>query len=422
MSSEIRLPQLGESIHEGTIGRWLKQPGDRIERFEPLVEIITDKVNVEMPSPLSGVLVAVLVPEGETRPVGTPIALVETAATDAATTDAATTEAVIAQAAVAPPPGLPRAPGPPQAPGSPGAPGPPQGPGGVRLSPLVRRLADEHRIPPAVLESLPGTGAGGRVTKDDLLRYVAAREAGAAGLAPAPPGPAAAPEEPDEVIRPSPIRRSTAERMARSAREIPHAYGSVEADMAAVVAWREAHKEAWAREGTPLTHTAFFVRAAAEALRAVPMVNAAWSEEGIVLRRAVNIGVAVSVDDELIVPVIRGADRMTLSGIARALDEVTRRARAGRLSIEDVQGGTFTVTNAGVFGSAWSVPLIVPGQAAILAVDAIVMRPVIRGDAIAIRPVVHLGLSFDHRVMDGAMALRFLNHVKAHLEGFRDGG
>ncbi|MDR7485126.1 MAG: dihydrolipoamide acetyltransferase family protein, partial [Armatimonadota bacterium] len=305
---------------------------------------------------------------------------------------------------------------------------------GPRLSPLVRRLAEQHRIPLSVLETLPGSGAGGRITKEDVLQYVA-RRAGppvpaAAPAAPAvPPAAPAAPAVPaapaapgDEVVRLSPIRRTIAQRMAQSKREIPHAYGVIEVDMSAVVAWREAHKEAWRRDAIPLTYTAFFVRAACEALRAYPIVNAAWSEDGIILRKAVNIGIGIAVDEGLLVPVIRNADQLSLAGVARALDDLARRSRAGTLTLEDVQGGTFTITNPGVFGSIWSMPIIVPGQAAILATDAIVRRAVVRDDAIAIRPIMHLGLSFDHRVFDGAVAMRFLNHMKAWFEGFRDGG
>jgi pyruvate/2-oxoglutarate dehydrogenase complex dihydrolipoamide acyltransferase (E2) component len=455
MPVEVKLPQLGESIHEGTIARWLKQPGDRIEKYEPLVEITTDKVNVEMPSPVAGVLVALLVPEGETRPVGAPIALVELegAAAEAAPRGPdqpraaadATGAAVPAQAAPAVPPAPSEAPA--QVPPDRGA---------ARLSPLVQRLAREHGIPLSVLVTLPGSGAGGRVTKDDVLRYVAQRAAGAvasfgAGPAPASPPAPAAPSSPapppapavspapapagvpgptpaapgapqDRLLTLTPIRRAIAQRMAQSKREIPHAYGVIEVDMSAVVAWREAHKEAWRREGIPLTYTAFFIKAATDALRAHPVVNATWTEDGILVRGAINIGVGIAVEDGLVVPVLHGADRLSLRGVAAALDDLTRRARAGQLTLDDIQGGTFTLTNPGVFGSIWSVPIIVPGQAAILATDAIVKRPVVRDDAIAIRPIMHLGLAFDHRVFDGAVCMQFLQYLKTWLEGFRDAG
>ncbi|MDR7465364.1 MAG: dihydrolipoamide acetyltransferase family protein, partial [Armatimonadota bacterium] len=338
------------------------------------------------------------------------------------------------------------------APSAPPAGAPPPRQAGARLSPLVRRLAEEHGIPLAEVEQLRGSGAGGRVTKEDLLRYVAQRETAPAVVspatppaaapspagppvapAPAVPTPAAAPG--DRLLKLSPLRRTIAQRMAQSKREIPHAYGVIEVDMTGVVDWREKYKDEWRqRHGVALTYTAFFVRAAAEALRAFPVVNSTWTEEGVLLRGRVNVGVGVALEDGLIVPVIKDADQKSLLGIARDLEDLSRRAREGKLTLEDVEGGTFTITNPGIFGSIWSMPIILPGQAAILATDAIVRRPVVvggRGDgrgeaapwgeAIAIRSIMHLGLSFDHRVFDGAVADRFLNHIKARLEGFRGG-
>ncbi len=411
MPVEIKLPQLGESIHEGTIARWLKKPGDSIEKYEPLAEITTDKVNVEMPSPLGGVLVELLASEGETRPVGAPIALIDVAVPEG---PAGSSEAPAADQPATTEPAAGR----PVAAADAGA-APPAAVRGVRLSPLVRRLAEEHRIPHHVLETLRGSGAGGRITKEDILHYVADRDRVGAHTEPTP---LVAPRSGDDVVKLSPVRRAIAQRMAQSKREIPHAYGVIETDMRAVVTWREAHKEAWrAREGVPLTYTAFFVAAACEALRAYPIVNSSWSEDGVIMRRAVNIGIGIAADEGLVVPVIHDADRLSLAGVARALDDLTGRARAGRLVLADIQGGTFTITNPGVFGSIWSMPIVVPGQAAILATDAIVKRAVVRDDAIAIRPMMHLGLSFDHRIFDGATAVQFLNHLKGWFEGFRDG-
>jgi 2-oxoisovalerate dehydrogenase E2 component (dihydrolipoyl transacylase) len=422
MPVEIKLPQLGESIHEGTIARWLKKPGDHVEKYESLVEITTDKVNVEMPSPFAGTLKELLVAEGETRPVGSPIALIETTG---------------AQVAAQPAPTAQHVPGPAgsdesRGPAEPASSRPPVGvaAGGARparLSPLVLRLAEEHQIPLSALETLTGTGAGGRVTKEDVLKFAAGRVGPAArvGLAPAAAPATAAPAavipSGDQLVKLSPIRRSIAQRMAQSKREIPHAYGVIEADMTAVVAWREANKDAWRRDGVSLTYTAFFVQAAAEALRAMPAVNSSWSDDGIVLRKAVNIGVGIAIDDGLVVPVIHNADQLSLAGIARALDDLTSRARAGKLGLPDIEGGTFTITNPGVFGSIWSMPIVVPGQAAILATDAIVKRAVVRDDAIAIRPIMHLGLSFDHRIFDGATSMQFLNRLKGWFEGYRGG-
>jgi 2-oxoisovalerate dehydrogenase E2 component (dihydrolipoyl transacylase) len=439
MPVEIKLPQLGESIHEGTIARWLKRPGDRIEKYEPLVEITTDKVNVEMPSPYAGVLRELLVAEGDTRPVGSPIALLDDSVAEGPA-GSNETRAVAAPAGQAPAGRAPaggssasqastKQPAASAVAGTDGsapeaAPTPATKAGaGPRLSPLVRKIAEEHNIPVAELEALPGSGAGGRVTKDDVLSHVAARSTAPAREAPRPAASApAAPRQADEVLKVSPIRRAIAQRMAQSKREIPHAYGVIEVDVHPVVSWREAVKASWqAREAVPLTYTAFFIQAACAALRAIPLVNASWTDDGIVLRKAVNVGVGIAVDDGLVVPVIHDADQLSLAGIARALDDLSRRARAGRLTLEDIQGGTFTITNPGVFGSIWSMPIVVPGQAAILATDAIVKRAVVRDDAIAIRPIMHLGMAFDHRIFDGATSMQFLNHMKSGLEAFSDG-
>lgn len=384
MATDVLLPQLGESTYEATVGRWLKSVGDRVERFEPLVELITDKVNVEMPSPVAGRLIEIVAQEGQTLPVGSVIARVEE-------------EGMRADAQTVPAPATPP-------------------PVVGRLSPLVSRLVQEHGISPEELAQIRGTGAGGRITKRDLLSYLEIRRK----PAPAAQAPAAKPEfaAPDEQRIPlSPIRRAIAERLSRAKREIPHAYGVVEADVTDLVRWYESHREAFQRQhGVRLTYTALFARAAVEALRAFPVVNAQWAEDAVVLKSHVNLGVAVSVEEGLLVPVIHRAEEKSLVGMARELEDLTRRARDGKLTLEDVQGGTFTLTNPGVFGSVWSLPIVNYPQAAILATDAIVKRPVVRNDAIAIRAVVNLTLSFDHRVFDGAVAVQFLNHVKASLE------
>lgn len=398
MPAEVKLPQLGESTFEGTIGKWLKQPGDKIERFEPLVEIMTDKVNVEMPAPFGGVLSQVLVSEGQTVPVGTPIALMETS----------------------------DAPAPADAPGRPAQAGPavaarqeraavPEE--RLRLSPVVRKLAEEHGLALDEVARLQGSGAGGRVTKEDVVKYLEVRQA-------RPPAPAARPAPPrpglhpgDQLHKLTPLRRSIAQRMAQSKREIPHAYGVIEVDITALVRWRNAHKDEWrAREGVNITYTAFFVRAAVDALRAFPIVNSAWSDDGIIQRGAVNIGIGIALDDGLIVAVVKQADQKRLAPLAKELESLSRKAREGTLTLDDVEGGTFTITNPGVFGSIWSMPIIVPPQAAILATDAIVKRPVVRDDAIVIRDIMHLGLSFDHRIFDGAVADQFLHRIRETLE------
>ncbi|HEY3248506.1 MAG TPA: dihydrolipoamide acetyltransferase family protein [bacterium] len=423
MPVDITLPQLGESTYEGTIGKWLKKPGDRVERFEPLVEIITDKVNVEMPAPIGGTLTEVLVEEGTTIAVGTPIARMESSDGAKGTAEASASGSAEAPAAPAVMPAAAAAMAAP-------AEAPAKG-DGPRLSPVVRKLAEERGLSLDEVAAVPGTGAGGRVTKEDVMKYLGTRTEAPAARPPAaaPRAPAVAPTAPapavhpgDEVMKLTPLRRSIAQRMAQSKREIPHAYGVIEVDMTPLVRWREAHKEEWrAREGVNVTYTAFFVRAAVEALKAFPIVNSMWSEDGIVVRKAVNVGIGIALDDGLIVAVIHGADGKSLVGIAKDLDQLGRKARAGKLTLDDVGGGTFTITNPGVFGSIWSMPIIVPGQAAILATDAIVKRPTVRDEAIAIRDILHLGLSFDHRIFDGAVADQFMNRMKAKLEGFGGG-
>jgi len=408
MAVEVKLPQLGESTYEGTIGKWLKQPGEHVQRYESLVEIITDKVNVEMPSPFEGTLTQILVPEGQTVPTGTPIALMDTrdeAGVGAVAAAAAAGVGSRPAATVTSPVATQSAPTTGER---------------TRLSPVVRKLAEEHRIPLSELEHLTGSGSGGRVTKDDVLAYVATRHRATPGSPVAPVSPSQAPGLGDEVVKLTPLRRSIAQRMSQSKREIPHAYGVNEVDLTELVRWRDAHKEQWRTQaGVNVTFTAFFAKATAEALRAFPFVNASWHEDGILLHKTINLGMGIALDDGLIVAVIKHADQKSVMEIARELDALGRKAREGHLGLDDVQGGTFTITNPGVFGSIWSMPIIVPGQAAILATDAIVKRAVVRNDAIAIRDIMHLGLSFDHRIFDGATAIRFLNHVKARLEGAR---
>lgn len=394
MPVEVKLPQLGESTYEGTIGKWLKHPGDHVERFEPLVEIITDKVNVEMPSPHGGVLTKVLIPEGQTVAVGTPIAVMETSDTPAEVRP------------VAPP-----------APASVGGsvPRTPVAAEGVRLSPVVRNLAAERGVPVEEVAQIPGTGAGGRVTKEDLLAYLQ-RRGTAERAAPA------SLHAGDQLLKLSPLRRSVAQRMAQSKREIPHAYGVIEVDLSTLVREREAHKDAWrASEGVNITYTAFFLRAAVDAVKAFPIVNSSWTEEGILLRKAVNFGIGIALDDGLIVAVVKGAEQQNLAGLAKQVEMLSGRARGGKLALEDVQGGTLTLTNPGVFGSIWSMPIIVPGQAAIIATDAIVKRPVARDGAVVIRDIMHLGLAFDHRIFDGAIADQFLHRMRQKLESFTGG-
>ncbi|MHB8732546.1 MAG: dihydrolipoamide acetyltransferase family protein [bacterium] len=443
MATEIKMPQLGESVHEGTLGRWLKQAGDTVAKYEPLVEVITDKVNVEMPSPYAGVLEQIVVQEGQTVTAGTVIATIRESGAPAR----AAAQSATAQPAAAPQSSRPQAPQPAPMPlSAPAAPRPAasaqagaatRGRDSLRLTPLVRRLAEERGLSPQDLEQIPGTGTDGRITKDDVQRYLASR-GGAGGPsatqaafnpAAAPPGTAtgrgAAPARAagDEVRPLSALRKTIADRMARSKREIPHAYGVIEVDVTPLVRHRETHKAVWrVREGVNITLTAFIVRAVSRALRDIPVVNSSFTPDGVLCRHAINIGIGVAIPDGLIVPVIKDADQKSVAGLGRDLDALSARARAGKLTLDDVSGGTFTITNPGVFGSVFSMPVINYPQAAILSTDAVVRRPVVLGEGIAIREVMHLGLGFDHRAFDGAVAMQFLNHIKSQLESFSPTG
>jgi len=449
MATNIKMPQLGESVHEGTIGKWLKRPGESVAKYEPLVEVITDKVNVEMPSPFAGVLREILVKEGETVVVGTAIAVIEEAAGApvAARPSAAAPPAASAPKSAARPASdstasagrAPAAVGDGGRARSAGA--PPARDRAVRLTPLVRRMAEGHQIPVQELESIPGTGDGGRITKDDVLRYLQSRAAPSAGAPAASPrapaqnaqAPAQATRVPapvvpppaagDQLLRLTPIRRTIAERLAQSKREIPHAYGIIEVDLTALVRHREAHKAAWqARHGVNISLTAFIVRATTRALRAFPMVNATFTPEGIVHKQAIHFGIGVAIPDGLIVPVIKHADQKSVVDLAKEVARLSTLAREGKLALEDVSGGTFTLTNPGVFGSIISMPIINYPQAAILATDAIVRRPAVVGEGIAIREIMNLGLAFDHRIFDGAVGVQFLTHIKRQLEEFAPAG
>ncbi len=416
--ASITMPQLGESITEGTISKWLKKPGDPVKKYESLVEIITDKVNAEVPSPLSGVLKEIKVQEGATVSVGVEIAVIDevgAGAQPAPSTPGG--EAQSRPAAVA------REAAPAEAPAS-------QAEGRTRLSPAVRALLEEHKISDEELARIRGSGIGGRISKKDVEEFVARRgqrvapdgEQRAAPAAPAEAAPAAPTRLPGESVPLSPMRRSIAVNMAKSKQTIPHAWTVAEVDMTNVVRYRQKVRETFKqREGVDLTYVPIVVKGVVEGLRADPILNASWGEDKVLLHKDINIGVAVSLDDGLIVPVIHGADRMSIAGLARAIDDLARGARAGKLTLQDVQGGTFTVNNPGTFGTILSYSIISPGQAAILAMDAIVKRPVVvEGDAIAVRSMMNLCLSFDHRVLDGVSAARFLQGLRRWLEGFSE--
>ena len=405
--TNVLMPQLGESIAEGTIVRWMKQAGDAVGRDEPLFEISTDKVDAEIPSPASGVLTAIRVPAGETVPVDSVVAVIAGAAGGAAPEVRASEPSPAAAAVPEPAPGA--TPGP-RTPGAEPAPGGGDRP--ARVSPLVRRLAREHGVDVA---EVTGTGSDGRVTGDDILRHVGARAAGAA--------PAGVEQEDGARVEPlSVLRRQIAAHMVRSRRTSAHVHTLFDVDLSEVARLRAEHREAWAASGVRLTYLAFVARAAASALAEEPLLNAALSDDGerVVYRRDVNLGIAVALDEGLIVPVIRQADRQGLAGLARAIGDVAARARAGELTPDDVAGGTFTITNPGSFGSILGLPIINQPQVAILCVGAVERRPVVVDDAgtIAARTRCYLTLGFDHRLIDGAVADRFMARVKAGLESF----
>ncbi len=456
----IELPQVGESVTEGTIVQWLKQVGDSVDRYDPLVEVLTDKVSMEVPSPVAGVITEILAMEGETLPMGAPIASIQTP--DAANTDSdsvSTADTTPAAEDAAQPetttvvsdeqhsasrigvllkdvaPVGPTGSGNVVAPAPDDAPAPQSNSAGSRrrrYSPAVQRLADEHGID---LQQVEGTGINGRVTRKDVMAYIES-QADAAVQAPVMPSSAtptsampAAPvpatslqESVDEERLPlSPVRRVIAANMKRSASEIPSAWSITEVDVSGLVRRRDALRDEFMRrEGVNLTYLHFVIKAVAESLRENPLLNSSWGDDAIILKRRINIGIAVAAPDGLVVPVLRDADTLSVTGIAARASELTTRARQGRLTIEDLQSGTFTLNNTGALGSVASQPIINHPQAAILTTEAVVKRPVVIGDAIAIRSMMNICLTFDHRIMDGAEASAFTNAVKRRLEAITD--
>jgi 2-oxoglutarate dehydrogenase dihydrolipoamide succinyltransferase (E2 component) len=425
--SQIKMPQLGESVTEGTVDKWLKHEGDFVKRDEPLVEVVTDKVNAEIPSPFEGKLVKIAVGEGETVRVGAVIAQIETGAAAAASpasgAPAREKETGIAYTEVPPEPTGSKATAPAAA--QP-APAPPEAEAvdgdRARLSPAVRKLAAEHGIDPA---SLRGSGMGGRVTRDDVLAAVGEGRQEMTPPAPAKPaGPAPAPADAkrDELVKLSVMRKSIAEHMVRSLATSPHAWTLQEVDVTALFRYREAEKESFkSRHGAALTYLPFVAQIVCEALREFPWLNSSWTDEGVVLKHYVNLGIAVAIPDGLIVPVAKDADKLGFTDLVQVLNDLVERARSKHLKPEDVQGGTFTLNNTGATGSIASQPIINQPQAAILTTESIVKRPVVVDDAIAIRHMMNMCLSFDHRIIDGMMAGQFLNAVKKRLEEWTPG-
>jgi len=446
---DVLMPQMGESIAEGTLSKWLKKLGDEVKRDEPLFEISTDKVDAEIPAPTAGVLAEIKVQEGQTVPVQTLVAVIETdkgaaatAAPGAAASPAAPPVAAAQRAPAAP--GGTAVSSPPQtAPSRPIAPPAPapavRGGDGTesaeerlrrKSTPLVRKIAAEHQVD---ISTIPGSGFAGRVTKQDILGFI---ERGApvptapGSRLPAPTGPvehAVVEPWPGDRVEPfSKIRKITADHMILSRRTSAHVTSFFEIDYSRVADLRRKHKAAYAERGVNLTYLAFIAKTAAENLRKHPVVNAAVSGDNIIYRRDVNIGIAVALDWGLIVPVVKRADELSLAGLARTINDLGERARSKKLSPDEIQRGTFTITNPGVFGSFAGAPIINQPQVAILGVGAIEKRPKVVAlpdgtDTIAIRTMGMLSMSYDHRVVDGADADRFLADVKRALEDFPEG-
>jgi 2-oxoisovalerate dehydrogenase E2 component (dihydrolipoyl transacylase) len=460
-TTRVVMPQLGESVHEGTISKWLVKVGDKVVEFEPMLEVDTDKVNAEVPAPVTGILREILAKEGETVQAGAEIAVVEVGSEDGKAT--ATPEAAAPPAAAAPPKAAPgKPPVEKAAPSEPAqerpaaeeepaavAPSPrrgaisesepprasAQGQGAISESEPTRASAQggpqntthdsgEHRYSPAVqmqaselkvdLSEVTGTGIGGRVTKKDVQDFATKAKAAAPAAAPAP---AVKTGAGDEVVQLTRVRRLIAENMVRSKTTIPHAWQTQEADMSGVVANRATNKAAFQKqEGFSLTYLPYVMAAAASALREHPQVNATFNETELIIHRDINLGVSVGLEDTLVVPVVRRADGLSLAGLARAVNDVATRARNKQLKADDLAGATFTVNNSGTFGTLFSYSVINPGQAGILTMEAIVERPVAINGMIGIKPMMYLCFSFDHRVLDGLQAARFLTSCRKWLE------
>ena len=412
----IELPQVGESVVEGIIEKWLKKPGDEVEKYDPLVEVVTDKVNMEMPAPFSGTLTRILAEEGATIPVGAVIAEMDTSDADAAAGQAKPAQAsetimstmgVLVESNVSL--------GPTGSPTVEEAPASTPEPAAQRravYSPVVARLAAEHDVD---LSLVTGTGINGRVTKKDVLKHLEGRQPAPAEerveVAAAVDGDAE-----EAVITPSATRRIIAQNMVRSATQIPHAWAMMEVDVTGLTALRRAVRPQFQQQGQDITIFPFIIHAVASALRDHPYLNATWRDDKIVLKKRIHIGVAVSASSGLVVPVIRNADTLSVAAANSELRTLAEKARKDSLSLEQVQGGTFTLNNTGALGTTVSNPIINYPQAAILSTEAVVRRPVVINDAIAIRGMMNMCMSFDHRIVDGAEASGFLKDVKDRLE------
>lgn len=398
MTVDIIMPQMGESVAEGTIVHWLVKEGDRIQKDQPVVEISTDKIDTEVPSPTSGILKSIIHKEDETVPVKTVIATLEEVEVEEAppiheekVEPGEEKKAEKEAHAVAPHPTEIKT--------------------EKRFSPLVRRMAKKYRID---LSKVSGTGIGGRVTKQDILACIKAKPEYAT--------PAVEEEEKEEIVSINPKRKIIAERMSESKRTAAHVTTTFEVDMTKIVRYREERKEAFLKkEKVKLTYLPFVIMNTARALKRHRIFNSSWSDEGIIIKKHINIGMAVSLEDGLIVPVIKDADKKNLVEIAKVSQDLAQRARNKKLKPDEVQDGTFTVTNYGANGSLFGTPIILLPQVAILGMGTIVKKPVVINDAIAIRSMMYMSLSFDHRVVDGAQADKFLITIKEGLEGWEQG-
>ena len=405
---DIHMPQLGESVTEGTLGKWLVKPGETVKKYQPIAEVITDKVNAEIPAPADGVVSELAIAEGTTVKVGTLIAVMnggaEAPAPAPSPASAAAKPAALASAAAATlvkPPAAAEAAG--------------------RFSPAVLKLSAEHGID---LTGLTGSGLGGRITRKDVEAYIASGAAAKpteAAAAPAAPvaAPVPQPLAADQVIPVDAVRRRIAEKMRQSKHEAPHAWTMVQVDVTGLVKLREQMGEEFKRrEGVSLSYVPFFIKAVVESLKEFPIINSQWAGDSIIMKKEINISVAVATETALAVPVIKNADRLSIAGLNHAVAELAAKARAGKLTLDDISGGTFTVNNTGYFGSFISAPIINHPQAAILSFEAITKTPVVLdNDAIAIRSMMNMCMSLDHRILDGLVCGRFLAAVKNRLQG-----
>ncbi|MGE5072952.1 MAG: dihydrolipoamide acetyltransferase family protein [Anaerolineae bacterium] len=425
MATKVVVPRLGEGVEEVTVTKWLKKEGETINELEPLLEVNTDKVDTEVPSPASGTVLKIVAQEGVPARVGAVLAFIGKPGESlegAATVAAPGGEEPAAQPAAAPKPAPQAAPPRQQQPAAESTPAPAPSRELGFISPVVAKIAAEHGVD---LSKVRGTGLDGRITKNDVLKFVE-------GSQPSQEAPAAQPQRApqvsagagDQLVKHTTIRRQIAEHMVLSQKTSPHVLTVMEADMSRVAAHRDANKDQFARDGVKLTYTAYFIAAIVAGLKAYPMVNSTWTEEGVLVHSAVNIGMAASLGDEgLIVPVIKGADNLSLLALARTVNDLANRARARKLQPDDVRGGTFTLTNHGIAGSLFAMPIINQPQCGILGTGALQKRVVAvtdgtGNDAIAVRPMVYLSFVFDHRILDGGSADTFLAKVKSTLESW----